>query len=106
MKPKESDWKRFRDSLDKWKERYLKRKNAEISAILENKDWSETNKFWEIVEFQKAESKILRNCLDGLSRSNMTLHIALMKKVKMIDQEDIEEFSEELQDILKRIERI
>ena len=106
MKPKESDWKKFKNSLVKWRERYLKRKNDEIQAILEDKDLSETEKFWDIVDFQKAESKILHNCLDGYSRSNMTLHMALMKKYEMIGQEDIEEFSEELQELLKNIERI
>jgi hypothetical protein len=106
MKPKESDWKKFRNSLDKWRERYLKRKNDEIQAILEDNNLSATENFWDIVEFQKNESKILRNCLDGYSRSKMTLHMALMKRYEMISQEDIEEFSEELQEFLKNIERI
>ena len=106
MKPKESDWKKFRNSLDKWRERYLQRKNDEIRAILENKNLNETEKFWDIVEFQKNESKKLRNCLDGYSRSNMTLHMAIMKRYGMIFQDDIEEFSEELQKLLKEIERI
>ena len=106
MKPKESDWKKFRNSLDKWRERYLKRKNNEIRAILEDNDRNETEKFWDIVDFQKNESKILRNCLDGCSRSNMSLHMALMKKCEMICREDIEEFSEELQEYLKNFERI
>ena len=106
MKPKESDWKKFRNSLDKWRERYLQRKNDEIRAILENKNLNETEKFWNIVEFQKNESKKLRNCLDGYSRSNMTLHMAIMKRYEMICQDDIEEFSEELQKFLKEIEKI
>jgi hypothetical protein len=106
MKPKESDWKKFKNSLDKWRERYLKRKNDEMRAILEDKDLSETEKFWNIVDFQKTESKILRNCLDGYSRSKMTLHMAVMKKYEMICKQDIEEFSEELQEFLKNIERI
>ena len=106
MKPKESDWKEFRSSLDKWRERYLKRKNDEMRAMLEDSDLNETEKFWGIADFQKNESKILRNCLDGCSRSKMSLHMALMKKYKMICQKDIEEFSEELQELLKNIERI
>ena len=57
------------------------------------------------VDFQKAESNILQNCLAGYSRSNMTLYMALMKKYEMIDQKDIKEFSEELQELLKNIER-
>jgi hypothetical protein len=106
MKPKESDWKKFRNSLDKWRERYLKRKNNEIRAILEEKDLTETEKFWDIVDFQKTESKILRSCLNGYSRSEMTLHMALMKKYEMICQEDIEEFSEELQELLNEYSRL
>lgn len=103
MKPKESDWKNFRNSLDKWRERYLKRKNDEIRGILEDKNLSETEKFWDIADFQKTESKILRNCLDGYSRSKMALHMALMHKYEMIYQEDIVEFSEELHELLKNI---
>jgi hypothetical protein len=106
MKPKESDWKKFRNSLDKWRDRYLQRKNEEIRAILQNQDLSETEKFWNIVDFQKTESRKLRDCLDGNSRSNMTLQFALMKKYEMICQEDIEEFSTELQELLKNIGRI
>ncbi len=106
MEPNKSDWKKFRDSLDNWRERYLQRKNIEIRAILENKDLNETEIFWGIVEFQKKESKKLRDCLDGFTKSNMTLHMALMKKYEMIDQNDIQEFSKELQNFLKEIERI
>jgi len=105
MKPKESDWKKFRNSLDKWRERYLKRKNEEIGAILQDSNLSETERFWNIVEFQKMESKILRNCLDNISKSDISLNLALMKNHQMISQEDIEEFSEELQALLKNIGR-
>jgi hypothetical protein len=103
MEPKTSDWKKFRNSLDKWRESYLIRKNNEIRAILERNNLTATEKFWDIFEFQKKESKILHHCLDGYSRSNMTLHMDLMKKYGMISQEDLEEFSEELQEFLKRI---
>ena len=106
MKPKESDWQIFRNSLDKWRERYLKWKNDEIRSILDDKNRNETEKFWDIVDFQKNESKKLRDCLDGYSRSKMTLHMALMKRYKMIDQDDIIEFSEELQNLLKELERV
>ena len=106
MKPKESDWKKFRNSLDKWRERYLKWKNDEIRTILDDKNLTETERFWDVVDFQKKETKKLRDCLDGCSRSNMTLQMALMKRYEMIFQEDIEEFSEELQERLKNIERI
>ena len=100
MKPKESDWKRFKNSLVKWRERYIKCKNDGIRSILEDTKRTETDKFWDIVEFQDKEVKKLRECLDGYSRSNMVLHMILMKKYKIIGEDDIVEFSEELQKIL------
>ncbi|RPI76528.1 MAG: hypothetical protein EHM45_12685 [Desulfobacteraceae bacterium] len=103
MEVNKADWKKFRNSLEMWRERYLKRKNNEIRAILGSKDLDETGKFWNIAEFQKTEIKKLRNCLDNYTRSNMTLHMALMKEYGMIDPEDIREFSVEMQ---KHIERI
>jgi hypothetical protein len=106
MELKESDWKRFRNSLEKWRERYLKWKNDEMRSILEERNRNETEKFWDIVEFQKKEAKILSNCLDGYSRSSMTSHMALMMKYKMIDQDDVEEFSEELQEFLERYKNL
>ena len=99
-KPKESDWKKFRDSLEKWRERYLKDKNDEIRSILNDSERDETEKFWSIVDFQKREAKILRDCLDGNSRSKMFLHIALMKRYGMIGEEDLKVFSQELRDSL------
>jgi len=104
MKPKESDWKKFKNSLEKWRENYIKRKNEEIRAILEDNKRNETEKFWDIVEFQKKESKILRDCLDGYSRSKMSLQMTLMKRYEMIYPEDIEEFSDELKIFLRNIE--
>ena len=58
------------------------------------------DKFWDIVKFQKNEVKKLRECLDGYSRSNMVMQMILMKKNKIIEEDDIVEFSEELQKIL------
>ena len=106
MRPKESDWKKFKNSLDKWRERYLKWKNDEIRSILEDKNRDETEKFWDIVQFQKNEAKKLRNCLDGNSRSTMISHMALMKRYEMIGRDDISEFSEEIQNLLKELERV
>ena len=106
MEPKESDWKKFRNSLAKWRERYVKWKNDEIRLILEDTKRTETDKFWDIVKFQKNEAMRLRECMDNYSRSNMILHMVQMKKYKMINEDDIVEFSEELQEKLTKIEMI
>jgi hypothetical protein len=44
--------------------------------------------------------------LDGYTKSNMTLRMALMQKYEMIGDVDIEEFSEELQELMKKYKGI
>ena len=103
-KPKESDWRRFRDSLPHWRERYLININKQISVILDDTDKTATEKFWDIYEFQKKQSKILRFCLDGYSRSNMNLKLLGMYNCGMVGDEDLEYFSDELKEKISKWE--
>ena len=102
-KPKESDWKKFRNALEKWRERYLARKNDDIRSILNDAKRNETEKFWDMVAFQKKEAKILRECLDGYARSNMFMHMLMMKRYGMIDEKDLIDFSQELRETLQGV---
>ena len=93
----ESDWKHFRDMTPKLRERYLAEKNARIVALLTNPKMTETERFWEALEVMEKESKILQKCLDGHSRSKMYRFMVNMIHVGMLRNEDMEVFSEELQ---------
>ncbi len=98
---KESDWKKFKNSLVKWRDRYVSKKNNKIRSILDNEGLEEIDKFWDIADFQKKEAKILQNCLDGYSRSKMFLQMVQMKNCGMITRDDLKEFSDDLQKSLK-----
>ena len=67
MKPKESDWKRFRDLVPDLRERYLKKINHELVGMLTVPDKTPTNQFWDTFEQMKKEKRILQDCLDGHS---------------------------------------
>ena len=95
--PKESDWKIFRDSLPEVREKYLKKKNSEISKILNDPNRTETERFWAAEKRIKKETKILSECLDDYSRSSMGLKVMLMCRYGMLEREDLEKFSTELQ---------
>ena len=97
-RPKESDWRTFRDSLVDWRERYLETTTAEIADLLQEDRQSPTERFWNAEKRIKKEAKILRDCLDGYSRSKMHTHLMLMYRHGMIDDADLERFSEELRD--------
>jgi len=93
----ESDWRKFSDMVPKLRERYLAERNARIIRMLTNPEKSETERFWDAMKEMEREAKVLRQCLDGHSRSKMWLYILTMIRVGMLRKEDMEAFSEELQ---------
>jgi hypothetical protein len=96
-KPKESDWKTFRKIVPELRERYLRRRNAELLAILQDESLTPTEQFWTVQERARKEAKILRECLDGHSRSKMLMFMIVMRRHKMLTDEDLKQFSSELQ---------
>ena len=100
-KPNESDWRHFRDSLAEWRERYLEKINPEIADILASDEGTPTEKFWKAKEEMDRQARILQDCLDGYSRSKMWRHLLLMYRHGLVDETDLEAFSDELrEDIL------
>ena len=99
-KPRESDWKQFRSMVEFLRERYLKEKNQQLTQIITDTERTPTNQFWDTFEEMKKEKKILEECLDGHSRSRMYMSMLLMLRYGMLKEEDLKEFSEELQEQL------
>ena len=99
-KPKESDWKQFRDMVEFLRERYLKETNQRLNEILTDGDRTATDQFWDTFEEMKKEKKILQDCLDQHSRSQMYLSMLLMLRHGMLKEADLKGFSEELQEQL------
>ena len=95
-KPKESDWRRFSKLVPSWRERYLEKKNKEILLILIDENNTPTERFWNAERRMAKEAKILRDCLDGHSRSSMFRYLILMYGYKLIEEPDLSEFSDEL----------
>ena len=93
----ESDWRHFRDIVPKLRDRYLAERNAQIVALLTDPKKNETERFWEALEVAEKQAKILQQCLDGHSRSTMSMYILRMIGVGMLTKADTEVFSEELQ---------
>ena len=106
QKPKESDWKLFGNSVDNLREWYLEAKNRELMGLLSDPRRTATEQFWDTLERMKAESKILQDCLDGHSRSNMFMAMALMRHHGMLTNDDLQRFSPDLQQDLARYLKI
>ena len=93
----ESDWRKFREIVPALRERYLAARNARISAMLADPTKTQTERFWDIMELMEREAKVLRECLDGHSRSKMWLYMLTMIRAGMLTREDIPVFSDDLQ---------
>lgn len=94
----ESDWKTFRRLTPEWRERYIKRINKKLLKTLSNPKETQTETFWDTKEKADKTAKILRDCLDGHSRSRMTRYFFTMLNHNMITLDDLTDFSEELQE--------
>jgi hypothetical protein len=98
--PADSDWKKFRAIVPELRERYLRDRNTELISILEGEALSPTEKFWTASERIEEIGGILRTCLDDHRRSNMIHSLRLMYRHKMISDEDLNGFSEEVRECI------
>jgi hypothetical protein len=96
--PLESDWKRFRAIVPELRERYLRGRNAELIATLQDEALTPTEMFWTASELMEEIGGILRACLDDHRRSTMFHALRLMVHHQMITAEDLDGFSDELRE--------
>lgn len=96
----ETDWKLFKKCIPKWRENYLTVKNKEIISTLTNENKTPTEQFWDAKDEMVKVSKILTNCFDELSRSEMIYKLMYMYNYGVISKHDLEEFSNELKERL------
>ena len=98
----ESDWKAYKRLIPSLRDRYLQRKNQKLVAILSQDGKTPTENFWQAKSLMDEQAQILHQCLGYHSRSKMWTSVLLMRNHGLIQDQDIDEFSESLkQDILK-----
>lgn len=101
-KPLEPYWKTFRKRVPEWRERYLEEQNRRIAALFATMGKT-TEQFWEAEKTINAVARILVDCLDGHSRSNMEMYLCQMCRHKMIGTDDLKEFSGEMRERILRV---
>ncbi len=104
--PIESDWKKFRSIVPSLLERYLEKLIPDLTATLQDESQTPTERFWSAHERMNKIEKILRDCLDGHSRSRMMSYVFLMVRHQMLIEEDLAGFSEELRERVNMISEI
>lgn len=89
-----SDWQLFNKLLPEWQERYMNRLNQEYKI---NGDGSPSNKFWKLEKRIKADRKS-PGVIVEVSKNSMFQTLLQLISEKVITDEDLNGFSEELRD--------
>lgn len=101
MQLSEHDWKIFRKKLPNWQEQYLERLEMEYIALLQT-DKSASAKFWELEKRIKQDKKSPGVIID-MRRSTAINNIICLVLDEVISLDDLEEFSDDLQEAVKYI---
>ena len=96
-----SDWQLFNKLLPEWQERYMNRLNQEYKRILDG-DGSAANKFWKLEKRIKADRKSSGVIVEASRRSMFQILLQLISE-KVITDEDLNGFSEELRDMINDV---
>ena len=97
---KEKDWKLFREKLPEWQETYMKRLAKEYIELLSS-DKQATEKFWMLDKRMKNDKRCTGVLARDIRRSNMLQHIINLIYEEAIFEDDLKNFSRDLQDTVK-----
>ena len=96
------DRKLFREKLSDWQENYMEGLGKEYANFLNDDKKPASEKFWEL-EKRIKEDKHHPGVIMELKKSEVIWDIARLIRLNVIMYEDLSEFSDELQNEVKRI---
>lgn len=98
MECSEADWKLFRSKIPGWQEAYMERLNKEYIQILSS-EGKASDKFWAL-EKRINQDKDHPGVIVQLRRRDMPIQLAALLRDGVIEWDDLNEFSPELQEYL------
>ncbi len=98
---KKKDWRLFREKLPKWQEDHMAKLNEEYIGILSRKDKNPSENFWELYERMRKDKKDPGVLISDLRPSNFDLYLGSLLAQSVIQEEDLEGFSEELKERIR-----
>lgn len=98
---KEKDWKLFRKKLPDWQEAFIEKLNSEYVSILSDSSTSSAKRFWEVEKRIKQDRK-LTGVICEMRRSMMHYNLLSLLDEGAITLSDLDDFSDELKNEIKR----
>lgn len=96
---KEQDWKLFRKKLPVWQEAYMDKRNQEYIGLLSGEGLA-SDKFWKL-EKKIREDKRSIGVVADMRRSQMYSNLLSLLANEIIQEDDLDGFSEELAETVK-----
>ena len=90
----EKDWKLFRSKLPGWQEAYMERLVEDYKTLLSGAEKA-SEKYWALEERIRQDKRSPGVVLRDVSRSNMEMHLLQLLRYKVIQPQDLKDFSEE-----------
>lgn len=98
-----SDWKLFRNRIGDWQESYIGKLNRQYIDLL-NGDGLASEKFWELNRRIREDRKSLGVQMK-LRKPDLPYTLVNLLYEKVITEDDLEQFSSELQDAVKQLQK-
>ena len=100
MECSKQDWNLFKSKIAGWQENYMEKLNKEYMEIISGNE-SASDKFWKLEERIKRDRK-RKGVIINLQKSDMVFDLVALIHDGAIEMEDLEEFSEEVREMVKR----
>ena len=92
----ESDWRRFKEVHTKAEERYCKRILEEVAAILsQGTEGTAHDRYSKVYKLIQERDKQMANAFDDFRRSTAIMQLGIMRRMKLLTDEEVGLFSEQ-----------
>ena len=100
---KEADWKKYKKLVEGVEEKYLEKQIALLVSHLQDESQSAVSRFNSLRKQIEKSCRELNESLGTHKRSSLFFNLLGMMRNQMINEEDLEPFSEELKDTLRTV---
>ncbi len=100
--PNKQDFKLFCEKIGGWQERYIAKRNQEYIELLQREDHKASENFWDLYRKMKQDKRDAGVAIYDLRKSNFDLYLHILFAEGAITWDDLEDFSDELKQSLKR----
>ena len=93
----ESDWRHFREVHRKLLDKFASRSLEEIVAVIEAKKGTAHEKYLKVYELIHEHDEDMGRAFDDVRRSTAVMQLGIMRRMKLLGDEDLSKFSEQTQ---------